>query len=122
MDIKDFEFHLDVKKDLYLDSLALTVLFTAIEQEFNTIFDDEDDEAFENARNLGQVVEILMKDPAIVWHTYGLTLITLITVIIKIYILLFVSDVQAVYSSHKETNKKILWRRPNDTVLDKVLL
>lgn len=66
MDIKDFEFHLDVKKDLYLDSLALTVLFTAIEQEFNTIFDDEDDEAFENARNLGQVVEILMKDPAIV--------------------------------------------------------
>jgi acyl carrier protein len=60
-DIKDFTFLLDIRKDLYFDSLSLTVLITSIEQEFNTIFDD-DDEVYENISTLGQVVDLLMKD------------------------------------------------------------
>ena len=60
--IKDFSFQHDIRKELYLDSLSITVLISSIEQEFNTIFEEE---VFEDVETLGEVVEILVNDETI---------------------------------------------------------
>lgn len=58
-DIKDFAFSMDIRKDLNLDSLSITVLISSIEQEFSTIFDED---VYEDCKTLGEVVDILIED------------------------------------------------------------
>lgn len=60
--INNFSFQHDIRKDLYLDSLSITVLISSIEQEFNTIFEDD---VFEDVKCLAQVVDILVADETI---------------------------------------------------------
>lgn len=58
-DIRDFAFSMDIRKDLNLDSLSITVLISSIEQEFSTIFDED---VYEDCKTLGEVVDILIED------------------------------------------------------------
>ena len=58
-DINDFSFNQDIRKDLNLDSLSITVLISSIEEEFSTIFDED---VYEDCKNLGEVVDILIQD------------------------------------------------------------
>ena len=63
MDISDFSFSEDIRKEYYLDSLDITALVSSIEEEFNTIFDQD---TYENARTLDVIVEALAEDDTIV--------------------------------------------------------
>jgi acyl carrier protein len=57
-----FEFSQDLRKDLNLDSLNITVILTSIEHEFTTVFEDT---VFESVRNLEEIVTLLARDPKI---------------------------------------------------------
>ena len=49
IDLRTFSFKQDLRSDLKLDSLNLTVLLTEIENEFTTVFEDA---VFESVKNL----------------------------------------------------------------------
>ena len=59
MDLKKFQFGQDMRKDLGLDSLNITVLLTEVEREFTTVFEDR---LFESVRTLEELVWVLQKD------------------------------------------------------------
>lgn len=63
VDINEFRFEDDIRKQYYLDSLDITVLVSSIEEEFNTIFDPD---TYENAKTLDIIVEALANDSTIV--------------------------------------------------------
>lgn len=62
VDLRKFKFNQDLRKDLKLDSLNVVVLLTEIEQQFTTVFEDR---VFESARNIEELIDILVRDPKI---------------------------------------------------------
>lgn len=66
VDLRKFKFNQDLRKDLKLDSLNVVVLLTEIEQEFTTVFEDR---VFESARNIEELIDILVRDPKIFWSS-----------------------------------------------------
>jgi acyl carrier protein len=63
VDLNEFRFEDDIRKEYYIDSLDVTALVSSIEEEFNTIFDPD---TYEKARSLDVIVEALMNDENIV--------------------------------------------------------
>jgi acyl carrier protein len=63
IDVREFRFEDDIRKEYYLDSLDITALISSIEEEFNTIFDPD---TYDTARTLDVIVEALLHDPTIV--------------------------------------------------------
>jgi acyl carrier protein len=59
VDIRKFNFHMDLRKDLGLDSLNITALLTEIEQEFTIVFEDR---VFEGVKYLEDLVKLICRD------------------------------------------------------------
>lgn len=60
VDIHKFNFKMDLRKDLGLDSLNITALITEIEQEFTVVFEDK---VFETVTNLNDLIYKISRDP-----------------------------------------------------------
>jgi acyl carrier protein len=59
VDLHKFNFKMELRKDLGLDSLNVTAIITEVEDEFTTVFEDR---VFEGVKTLEELVTIIHKD------------------------------------------------------------